>query len=48
LGVLDFWESREQFDKFVGERVMPAAAEAGVTGPPEIHEFPVHEYLLGS
>jgi hypothetical protein len=47
-GILDFWESRGQFDAFVTERVGPAAAAAGVTALPEIHEFPVHEYLLGS
>jgi hypothetical protein len=46
-GVLDFWESREQFDSFVGDRVGPAAAEVGITAVPDIHEFPVHEHLLG-
>jgi hypothetical protein len=44
-GVLDFWESRAQFDSFVADRVGPAAAAAGITAPPEIHEFPVHEHL---
>ena len=47
-GILDFWESREQFDSFVAERVGPAAAKVGITAAPDIHEFPVHEYLLGS
>jgi hypothetical protein len=46
-GVLDFWESREQFDSFVGDRVGPAAAEVGITAVQDIHEFPVHEHLLG-
>jgi hypothetical protein len=44
-GVLDFWESREQFDRFSEERIGPSARAAGLTAPPEIHEFPVHEYL---
>ena len=44
-GVLDFWESRAQFDKFAAERIGPAMAAAGATGTPEIHEFPVHEYF---
>ena len=44
-GVLDFWESRAQFDSFVADRVGPAAAAAGITAPPKIHEFPVHEHL---
>ena len=43
--VIDFWESRAQFDGFVADRVGPAAAAAGITAPPEIHEFPVHEHL---
>ena len=44
-GVLDFWESRAQFDSFAATRIGPAAAATGITAPPEIHEFPVHEYL---
>jgi hypothetical protein len=47
-GVLDFWESRQHFDKFITERVMPAMTEQGITGAaPDIHEFAVHEYLKG-
>jgi hypothetical protein len=42
--VLDFWETREQFDRFIAERVAPAMADAGAS-PPIIEEFPVHEYL---
>ena len=43
-GVLDFWDSRGHFDAFIAEHVMPAMA--GSSGPmPDIHEFPVHEYL---
>jgi len=46
-GVLDFWESREDFDRFAQERIGPAMATAGVEGvQPDIHEFPVHEYLV--
>jgi hypothetical protein len=44
-GVIDFWESREQFDKFAEERIGPAMAAAGLEGPPpDVHEFPVHEH----
>lgn len=46
FGVLDFWESREQFDRFAQDVLGPAMAAAGVqAGPPEVHEFPVHEYF---
>jgi hypothetical protein len=43
-GVLDFWESREAFDRFAAERLQPAAQELGsdaMPGPPDIREFPV-------
>jgi hypothetical protein len=44
-GVIDFWESREAFDSFVGERLMPrlqSLGERGFPSPPDIKEFPVH------
>ena len=45
-GVIDFWESRAHFDKFAEERIGPAMASLGIAdGPPEIHEFPVHEHF---
>ena len=44
-GVLDFWESRSQFDSFAAARIGPGVQAAGITAQPEIHEFPVHEYL---
>lgn len=44
MGVLDFWESREHFDRFIAEHVAPRMGQAGVA-PPYVHEFPVHEYL---
>jgi len=45
-GILDFWESRADFDAFAAG--IPAAfAAVGVQpqGPPDIHEFPVHETI---
>src|ERR1039457_7210623 len=44
-GVIDFWESREAFDRFVESGFGPAAQELGdrtFTTPPDIKEFPVH------
>jgi hypothetical protein len=43
-GVIDFWESREDFDAF-GPRIQQSVAAAGVElqGSPDIKEFPVHE-----
>ncbi|HEX7526642.1 MAG TPA: hypothetical protein VF327_10055 [Gaiellaceae bacterium] len=43
-GVIDFWESRADFDAFQG-RIGSAmeAAGAKMEGPPDVKEFPVHE-----
>jgi hypothetical protein len=44
-GVIDFWESREAFDRFVGERLQPAIqglGDQGFPAPPDVKEFPVH------
>jgi len=46
-GVIDFWESRGQFDTFIEQRVQPALGqlgERGFPGPPEVKEFPVPNY----
>ena len=44
-GVIDFWESRADFDAFFGSRVQEAVKAAGVElqGPPDVKEFAVHE-----
>jgi len=44
-GVIDFWESREHFDRFAAERIGPAMAVIGAAGAPDVHEFPVHEHF---
>lgn len=44
-GVIDFWESREAFDRFVQSQLQPAIQELGertMQSPPDIREFPVH------
>ena len=49
-GVLDFWESRAQFDAFLESRIGPAIAalgDAAPPNPPEIKEFPVHNMIKG-
>jgi hypothetical protein len=44
-GVIDFWESREQFDRFAEARIGPAVAAGGVSAAPDIRKFPVHEHF---
>jgi hypothetical protein len=44
-GVIDFWESREAFDRFVSGRLMPGLhglGDRGFPNPPDVKEFPVH------
>jgi len=45
--VLDFWHSRNDFDEFAQTRLRRAIEEVGdraYPGPPDIEEFPVHNY----
>ncbi len=48
-GIIDFWESREDFDAF-HDRIPAGIAAVGVEmqGPPDIKEFPVHETVQGT
>ena len=44
-GIIDFWESRDHFDRFQSGRLGPAIGELGDRAPqtpPDIKEFPVH------
>jgi hypothetical protein len=45
-GVIDFWESRADFDAFQS-RIKEGIAASGVEmqGPPDIEEFAVHEII---
>ena len=45
IRVTDVWESREQFEKFGNEKVRPITAEVGITSPPKVTFFEVHNYL---
>ncbi len=42
LRVTDIWESEEDFNNFVQDRLMPAVAESGITTQPGVEIFPVH------
>ena len=45
-GIIDFWESRADFEAFA-PRITEGMAAAGVVpqGQPDIKEFPVHEMI---
>jgi len=47
-GILDFWESRDHFDRFLEGRLGQAIQELGdqaPPGPPDIKEFPVQNVI---
>jgi hypothetical protein len=47
-GIIDFWESREKFDAFLGGRLGQAIeqlGDRGMPGPPDIKEFPVQNIV---
>ncbi len=41
LRVVDHWDSAEQFQTFVAERIGPAAQAAGVSSQPEVGIYPI-------
>ena len=45
-GIIDFWESRADFDAFA-PRIVEGMEAAGIEpqSPPDIKEFPVHEMI---
>jgi hypothetical protein len=45
IRVTDVWETKEAFDTFAQEKILPITQEVGVPGPPEIQFFEVHNYL---
>jgi hypothetical protein len=45
IRITDVWEDRETFERFALEQIGPYSAEAGVTDPPTITFFDVHNHL---
>ena len=45
IRVVDVWESRDQFEKFAAAKIGPLTAQAGITQPPKVTFFEVHNYL---
>jgi hypothetical protein len=42
LRITDVWESAEDFNNFVKNRLMPGVKEAGISGEPQVEIFPLH------
>jgi hypothetical protein len=45
LRITDVWDTRETFEKFAQEKIGPLSQEVGVTSPPDVTFFEVHNYL---
>ncbi|HMD57309.1 MAG TPA: hypothetical protein VKG82_07550 [Solirubrobacteraceae bacterium] len=48
-GVIDFWESRDAFDRFTQARLMPqlhGLGDRGFPNPPDVKDFPVANLLI--
>lgn len=45
LRLTDVWESVEDMNNFVNNRLMPAVAELGIPGQPEVEVFPLQAYV---
>jgi hypothetical protein len=45
IRITDVWQDRETFERFAQEQIGPLTAEVGITSPPRISYFDVHNYL---
>jgi len=46
LRVTDIWESKEAFNEFLQNRVMPAVKQIGIQGQPKVKFFPLHALFV--
>ncbi len=46
LRVLDIWDSPQAFERFQKDRLMAAVQNAGISGPPKVQFFPVHNIYV--
>ena len=43
LRITDVWDSAEDFQRFVDDRLMPGVAKAGLAGEPQVEVYPLHD-----
>ena len=44
--VTDIWESADEFNNFIQNRLMPAVVKKGITNKPAVDTFPVHAIFV--
>ena len=42
MRITDIWDSGEDFQSFVDNRLIPAVAEIGIEGQPDVEIYPLH------
>jgi hypothetical protein len=45
LRVVDVWETQQAYDDYAAAKIGPYSAEVGITDPPEMQVYEVHNYL---
>lgn len=46
LRITDVWNSAEEFQAFVNDRLMPGVAEVGIPGQPDVEIYPLHDLFI--
>ena len=46
LRITDIWESEDDFNNFVQNRLMPGVAQLEIKGEPQVEMFPVHALFV--
>ena len=48
IRIVDVWDSAEAFEKFSQEQIAPFSKQVGLTQPPKVATWPVHNILTPS
>jgi hypothetical protein len=46
LRITDVWDSAEQFQAFVNDRLMPGIADLGMPGQPDVEIYPLEDLWI--
>jgi hypothetical protein len=46
IHVTDIWESADEMNSFIQNRLMPAVMKMGITSQPQVETFPVHAIFI--
>ncbi|MGI5398701.1 hypothetical protein ACQEVG_04425 [Streptomyces sp. CA-135486] len=46
LHVIDIWDTDEQFQRFIADKIMPAVQAVGIAGQPQVKTTPLHRRFV--